>query len=106
MTTDFTDLEKESWAFASEYETVSEDIEMIADPGKFEYEPLYTPYFYNMALHSAHDDTVEVDGDIYDVFNVTDHDRALFHVLDNIKVVAIRYSEQGFVYAYSDPEFD
>lgn len=106
MTTDFNDLEKESWTFASEYETVSDNIQIITNPGKFEAEPLYTPYFYNMALHSAHDDTVEADGDIYDIFNVTAHDRALFADLDNVKIVAIRYSEQGFVYAYSDPKFN
>ena len=104
MTTDFTDLENESWAFAADFETVSDDIEIITNPGKFEAEPLYTPYFYNMAIQSAHDDTIELEGETYDIFNVTAHDRALFSDLDNVKIIALRYSDQGFVYAYSDPD--
>ena len=94
-------LIKESFEFANSFGMGYADF--IVNPGMFEGEPRYTPYFYNMTLHSAQDDIEYIDNDVYDIFNVTEDDRALFPDLIGIDKVAISIDNNGFVYASLDP---
>ena len=72
---------------------------VIRDPGKFEGEPIYAPYFYD-ALMNGGSDSTEYDGDTpIDVFDVSDEDRQIFPELQGVSEVRCYESEQGFFYA-------
>lgn len=67
----------------------------IQNPGKFEGEPLYVPYFWEEALNGLADD----DDGIYFFFNVTATDREIFPELKGIKTVTLHETGNGFVCA-------
>ena len=96
-------LIKESLQFAQEFDV--DKYGLIINPGKFERETQYTPYFYNMTLHSAQDDIEYIDNDVYDIFNITEDDRALFPDLIGIDKVSISTDNQGFVSLLHNPDF-
>ncbi len=83
---------------------------LITNPGKFERECQWLPYYYNMALLDAQDDTVYdyIDGieieTQYDVFYFTQEDYQLFPDLINSHSVAIWEDSCGFVHAELDPD--
>jgi hypothetical protein len=66
---------------------------IIRNPGKFENEMLYVPYFWDAALNAGADD------DIRGVFFaiIDDDDRAQFPELGESYGIALDESEQGFV---------
>ncbi len=94
-------LIKESLEFANSFGLGYADF--ITNPGKFEGEPRYTPYFWNLTLHSAQDDIEYIDNDVFDIFYVTEDDRKLFPDLIGIDEVAISVDDNGFVYSLLDP---
>lgn len=65
----------------------------ITDPGKFEGEALYVPYFWEFFLNGGAD---EDDGDTL-WFDVSDDDRREFPELSGIARVALSEDSQGFV---------
>lgn len=67
----------------------------IQDPGKFEGEPVYTPYFWDAFLNGIVD---EDDGETL-VFNLTAEDREEFPELEAFKQVLLWEDDQGFVRA-------
>jgi hypothetical protein len=75
------------------YNVTSDGI--IRSPGKFEGEPLYTPYFWSLMLDGGGD---EEDGDDV-IFQITDEDRRLYPELGSITRLALREDENGFVYS-------
>jgi len=81
--------------------TREECVETVKGPGKFEGEPVYSPYFYDLAMNGQEDD-IEWDGDTeISVFTVTEEDRAIFPELSNIKTIRLWISDTGFCYTES-----
>lgn len=68
---------------------------VIRTLGKFESEPLYAPYFWDMGLDGAWSEDV---ANVY-FFIISPEDRAEFPELGQVYGVAISESETGFVYA-------
>ena len=66
---------------------------IIVSLGKFESEPLYIPYFWDMYLNGFADDD---DGESL-TFEVTIEDREQFPELANVRHVFIWETDQGFV---------
>jgi len=74
------------------------ELGVISNPGKFEGEPLYAPYFWDLALGGlAHED----DGTVY-TFVVTESDRAKFPDLKDANNVLLEETESGFVYTVTE----
>jgi len=73
---------------------------IIQDPGKFEGEPLWSPYFYDLYLNGCAD----YDGDDELWFDIDDEDLAQFPELVGYTRVILREDEQGFVYCEADGE--
>ena len=72
--------------------------EMVKGPGKFEAEPVYAPYYWDLAMISGEDET-ECDGDtLISVFNVSDEDRAIFPELNDVKTIRLWEDGNGFVW--------
>lgn len=73
---------------------------IIRNPGKFEFEPIYAPYFYDAYLNGMAD---EDDGEEL-WFDVTDEDRAQFPELGKCTRVICREDSQGFWRCEADGE--
>lgn len=67
---------------------------IVSRAGKFEGEPIYTPYYWEALMDGMADQT----DDDADYFDVTDEDRELFPELAGAKRVAIHEDDNGFVY--------
>ena len=67
----------------------------IRDPGKFEGEPQYVPYFWERGLWGEAD---EDDGEAY-IFELTAEDRTMFPELEGSTRLRLWASDQGFVYS-------
>lgn len=65
----------------------------IANPGKFEGEPLYVPYFWEAYLNGCAD---EDDGDVL-VFHIEEEDRKEFPELASYNKVSLWEDDCGFV---------
>jgi hypothetical protein len=68
---------------------------IIQDPGKFEGEMVYVPYFYDMVMNGFSDES----GEGWDAFQISAEDAQMFPELkDDVgKYMVIEYSDQGFV---------
>jgi len=72
---------------------------MISSPGKFEGQPIYTPYLYECYLDGLHD---EDSGDeILFIINENDFDE--YPELADIAEVRMKVDEQGFVSVTTTP---
>jgi hypothetical protein len=75
--------------------------------GKFEAEPIYSPYYYDMVMNGCGRD--EFDGDIcYSIFEITADDRKEFPEIDSdSKYMICHESDEGFWYSeeYSEKEY-
>lgn len=72
---------------------------VIKDPGKFEGEPVYAPYFYVLGMDSgADEDVYGADDTIHSVFFITDEDREQFPELkeEEIEALHVWEGETGF----------
>lgn len=87
---------------------VQEETSLISSPGKFEAEPVYAPYFYDLAGEGLQDD-VEYEGcscdedtecmcSPTDVFSISPDDITEFPELEGWSEVRLSYCDQGFVY--------
>ena len=95
-------LQQESLEFVNSFDY--NDAALINSPGKFEGEPQYTPYYWNMVLHGAADETIgPIERWTYDIFEVTEDDKDIFPELENVKVISVTSDEFGFVYSDLDP---
>ena len=71
----------------------------IRMPGKFEGEPVYAPYFYDMMLNGETDgDDISSDGDCISIFVITDEDRRSFPELEGIDELVLWEESGGFVH--------
>lgn len=90
-------LQIESLAFADSFDY--DDYGLITNPGKFERECRYVPYFWNLTLHDAQDD-IEYDEFMgFYVFGITEDDIKIFPELKDIESVTVFECSQGFVYS-------
>lgn len=76
---------------------------IIRNPGKFEGEPLWVPYFWVQGLDGCAN--LDVDGEdgsppIW-AFQVTDEDRTQFPELAKVYAVALEESDHGFVFSWT-----
>lgn len=71
-----------------------DDAGRISNPGKMEGEPLYVPYFLDMAL----DGFADYDDDDNFVIDISDDDKKIFPALDGWKTITLEESDTGFVY--------
>ncbi len=69
---------------------------LVGGLGKFEGEPIYSPYFYELMMFGSAQG--EAGPDNVDTFIVTDGDRLMFPELDGIKKLVQYTDESGFVY--------
>ena len=76
---------------------------LIIDRGKFERECQFSPYFYFLSLEGMQDNIVWLDGDRYDVFNVSDDEKREFPDLIDVSIIAQYETNSGFIQTYLDP---
>lgn len=67
---------------------------IIQNPGKFESEMLYAPYFYDAMLNGMGDETL---ADNSELFELSDEDRAMFPELGSDTFLVLSESDSGFV---------
>lgn len=67
---------------------------IIQNPGKFESEMLYAPYFYDSMLNGGGDETLS---DNSELFELSDDDHALFPELGSDAFLVLTISDSGFV---------
>lgn len=68
---------------------------IITSPGKFEREPIYAPYFYELWLDNGADN---------EPIAVEDEDRREFPELEDIAEVRVSEDDDGFVYLTEERE--
>jgi len=69
---------------------------IIRDPGKFEGEMIYSPYFYDLCMDGACDQE-DYDGDtLLSYFDISAEDIKEFPELEEIKRIVCWESDQGF----------
>ena len=78
--------------------TRNECEKLTARPGKFEGEPIYSPYFYELMMDGMADETI-YEGDLMiEIFRVDEPDRAIFPELKDVYGVSMSNDENGFIY--------
>ena len=75
--------------------TRNECNDLVNRPGKFEGEPVYAPYYYDIMLNGGAD---EVGEDNVDTFTVTEEDRLIFPELKGIDTIIQYEDDNGFIY--------
>lgn len=75
---------------------------IIQNPGKFEGEMIYVPYFWDTSLEGGPDD-VRFDGDVQvDIFYPGDADLEQFPELQGVKSLEVWEDDQGFVHCHGN----
>ena len=71
----------------------------VSDPGKFEGEPAYVPYFWDFYVSGYEDESIYCGSDYYSVYFVDNDRRAKFPDLLDLDdfAVVLWETEQGFV---------
>lgn len=71
----------------------------IKGPGKFEGEPIYSPYFYDLLQDGASDNTnYTPSGTRYDDFTIENVDKGIFPELSDVLMVRCSEDNNGFFY--------
>ena len=88
---------RESLEFANSFDY--DEYGLITNPGKFERECRYTPYYWNLAMNGFEDDIVQhqEDSTVYSIFYVSHIEKELFEITDN--QITVWSDDQGFVYS-------
>jgi len=74
-----------------------ECLDDVSRPGKFEGEPIYSPYFYEAIMNGECDETFSfLDDGCYDCFIITDKDVDIFPELEKTYAVICHESDIGF----------
>lgn len=72
---------------------------LVSGPGKFENEPIYAPYYYDIMMQGGADITMFPGTD---QFTVTKEDRLIFPELKGIKTIIQSEDDNGFVHTSSE----
>jgi hypothetical protein len=65
--------------------------------GKFEGEPPFTEYFWDLILGGCAGQEVTMDGQLYSYVTIDKEDRALYPTIAKNKYIVVWETEQGFV---------
>ena len=77
--------------------TRDEYVNIVSHPGKFEGEPAWVPYFWDLTMDGGADDVDDDNGtDIY-IFTIQEDDIAVFPELAGMSYVEVWETDQGFV---------
>ena len=74
---------------------------IIFSPGKFEGEPIYVPYFWEILLNGCYSDDDEYDENdilISSIISIDEIDKRFFPELEGYSKIVLWESDQGFVY--------
>lgn len=74
----------------------------IRNPGKFEGCHVYAPHFYDLVMDGGGDETIDINGTVYDWFKVSAEDRAEFPEID-AEYVCVWTDDNGFCHAVVAP---
>jgi hypothetical protein len=79
--------------------TREDSIESSKGPGKFESEPIYVPYFWDMVLDGSGGESFYFgeNESVYEMIEVSEEDREIFPELNGIFGLCLWESSQGFV---------
>lgn len=75
--------------------------DMVSRPGKFENEPIYSPYFWDIVMNGFSDDILDDNGETIDVCFINEKDLTLFPELKGTYAILIFQDNSGFVYCVS-----
>ena len=78
------------------FEYPCDDNGIIKGPGKFEREPLFVPFFYDLMLSGCGEDIEDEDGAAR--FEIEADDKAVFPELAEYKAIVLSEDGNGFVY--------
>jgi len=79
------------------------ELGIITSCGKFESEPLYSVYFWDLVMNGDGETVMQGDS-IFSVFDITEEDLKEFPELKNTKQIAMYETTQGFVCSWLDPD--
>lgn len=75
----------------------------MSNPGKFEGEPEYIEYYWDLYLGGFGDDYYNIDSVFISVFEISDSEHRQFPELDGNNVIVLWEDDLGFVYHELDP---
>ena len=75
--------------------------EMVKQPGKFEGEPAYTPYFYDFSMEGDGEDVSKENDSLILRFEIQVEDVEVFPELQEFTHVELIFSDSGFVYGHT-----
>lgn len=79
------------------------ELGVIQDPGKFEGEPIYVPFYWDMGLEGfADEDETDGDGGNRYTFYLDDQDKAVWPELGSATRLHLSETETGFIYSSTD----
>lgn len=71
---------------------------VIVAPGKFEGEPIYVPYFWDLVLDGNSNDTIDDDGNLYSEILISREDRERFPEIPEGSKIVLWEDSNGFVH--------
>lgn len=80
-----------------EFDVYPENPVVIREPGKFEAEAIWVPYFWELSMHGGGDEEVISPEGTYVIMEIRPEDLAQFPELRGSKSIMLKESEQGFV---------
>jgi len=81
-----------------------DDLGTIRSPGKFEGEPVYAPYFWEVLLNGDGTPTYDDSGNEWTLISVNDEERAEFPELRNAQNIALTVNNEGFIFTVEDTD--
>jgi hypothetical protein len=75
---------------------------LIQDPGKFEGEPIYAPYFHDLIMNGDGEAVGETEDDNTMKFEVTPEDLEQFPELADVTAIYLSEDDQGFVWLVTE----
>jgi len=82
-------------------QTLKEYQDIVKQPGKFESEPAYTPYFYDLMLDGDGEDVSKENDSPIIRFGLCDADVRMFPELAGFTHLELIISDSGFIYGYT-----
>ena len=98
------DIDLDGVQFAGEFDY--DQYGLITNPGKFEREPVYVPYYWTIAMHGGSDETLFQGETFFELFSVTPIEKVFFPDLKEVKTVMIWADSQGFAHCGLDEDIE
>jgi hypothetical protein len=71
--------------------------EDVSHPGKFQGEPAYVPFYWEMTLEGFASEELDDNGQLWSIFFPSDEDRAIFPEIGDAYAIALWEDDFGFV---------